>query len=75
MTDQYLSLSKGNKRLVWFGYLAYLFWVFFLDGWDSVLEDPIERIWNNAFFMIAVILLLYWIIIFLVLWVIDGFND
>lgn len=74
MTNSYDKLSKGSKRGITVGYLAYLFWVFFLDGWDSVLENPIERIWNNAIFMIAVILLLYWVVVFLVLWAIDGFE-
>jgi len=70
MTDQYNSLSKGNKRLVWFGYIVYLCWMLLFDGWRLLkhsLENPILRI--------PAVFILYWIIVFLVLWVIEGFDD
>lgn len=74
MTNAYSKLSKGPKRLIWVGYILYLIWMNLIGGWDAVIDGFIKPITDNDAIDFAIMLILYWAIVFLILWVIDGFE-
>jgi hypothetical protein len=74
MTTSYSKLSTGQKRLVWVGYLAYLIWMNLLGGWDLIIDGMLRPITYNDYVAFGTMFLLYWAIIFVTLWVIDGFD-
>ena len=70
----YDRLSKGNKRLIWVGYAAYLAWMILFRGWDDFIDRYIKPITHNDWIDLGIMLTLYWLIVFAVLWVADGFE-
>lgn len=73
MNRAYNNLDKGPKRLIWVGYLAYLIWMNLLGGWDAIIDRYLYPITDNNGVDFVFMLALYWVIMFLVLWVWDGF--
>lgn len=73
MTDAYNNLDKGPKRLIWAGYVAYLLWMNLFGGWDAIIDAHFKPITNSNLIDFAIMLVLYWIVVFIILWVIDGF--
>ncbi|RVU01272.1 hypothetical protein EOD41_04710 [Mucilaginibacter limnophilus] len=70
----YEDLSKGQKRLVWVGFAAYLAWMFLFHGWDNIIDRFIKPITNNDWIDLGIMFLLYWLIVFAILWVAEGFD-
>ncbi len=71
--NSYDKLPDGPKRLIWAGYVAYLAFVFLLDGLTP-LVDAIRHMLSYDLLVIVAMLLLYWVLIFIALWVKDGFD-
>lgn len=69
-SSNYSSLSTTTKRFIWLGYLAYLVYIWLLDGFDDLIENIVPV--NNDILYIAVAFGLYWIIVFLILWATDN---
>ena len=74
MTNTYNNLSKGSKRLIWVGYIVYLAWINLFGGWDMIFDAYFKPITNNDFIDLGIMLVLYWVIVFLILWVLEGFQ-
>jgi len=72
MTNSYRNLPTRTKRLIWVGYIAYLVWVNLLGGWDMIFDAYFKPITNNDFIDLAIMLVLYWAIVFLILWAWEG---
>lgn len=75
MINAYTSLSTGSKRLVWVGYFAYLLWMNLMGGWDLIIDGALRPITYNPFIALGIMLTLYWLVVLLILWVLDGFSS
>jgi len=70
----YSNLTKGHKRLIWIGYAAYLAWMFLFHGWDDIIDRFIKPLTNSDWIDLGIMFLLYWLIVFAILWVVEGFD-
>jgi hypothetical protein len=65
MTKSYNKLPSEWKRLILVGYLCALVWVL-SDTWDNQIGDKA--------FVLFLVSLEYWITMFLITWIVDGFR-
>jgi hypothetical protein len=65
MTQSYNKLPSEWKRLILVGYLCALVWVL-SDTWDNQIGDKA--------FVLCLVSLEYWITMFLITWIVDGFR-
>lgn len=74
MSNIYANLSKGPKRLIWLGYVIYILWINLFGGWDLIFDAYLKPITDSDVIDLGIMLVLYWLIVFLLLWVKDGFE-